>query len=184
MYIPKNKYYIFIHIPKNSGKYIRNNIMNDNDNKIIKSYWGIDLNLNLDLAHISYIKKDEFIEKNIEYNYFTYIRNPYDRIISAFFYKNPDKNINDFKNFVETSLVLYEFSMNFDSNIIHYYPQYLFICDENLNIPKFIKIYKIENPKEYNLIEYFNNECIEIINKIYSQDFLLFNYECISTTDK
>ena len=31
----KNKYYVFIHIPKNSGKYIRNKITNNIDNKII-----------------------------------------------------------------------------------------------------------------------------------------------------
>ena len=30
--------------------------------------------------------------------------------------------------------------MNFNTGIIHYYPQYLFVCDENINIPKNIKI--------------------------------------------
>ena len=40
--------YIYIHIPKNSGKYIRNKIKSNN--KIIKSYWGIQNNL--DVAHI------------------------------------------------------------------------------------------------------------------------------------
>jgi len=56
--------------------------------------------------------------------------------------------------------------MDFDCKIIHYYPQYLFICDENLDIPKNIKIDKLEDceqPKQYNLINYFD-------------DFLFFNY--------
>ena len=176
-----SKYYIFIHIPKNSGKYIRNKILNDKNNKIIKSYWGV--KLNLDLAHIPYIKKDEFIEK-IEDNYFTYTRNRYDRIISSFFYNYPQKNIDDFKFFIKNTLVLYDFSINFNAGIIHYYPQYLFVCDENINISKNIKISKLEhseNPKKYILSDYFDNKCIEIINLIYIKDFLLFDYQTIKS---
>lgn len=181
IYKNTNTNYIFIHIPKNSGKYIRNKIFNDNNNEIVKSYW--DIYSNLDLAHIPYIKKDEFIENNIEYNYFTYTRYPYDRIISGFFYKNPDKNIDDFQNFVKNTLILYDFSMNFNCDIIHYYPQYLFVCDENLNIPKNITISKLENlenPRKYNLSEYFDSNCINIINNIYIKDFLFFDYQMIN----
>ena len=138
IYETQNKYYIYIHIPKNSGKYIRNKISNNKDNKIVRNYWGV--RLRIDLAHIPYVKKNKFIENNIEYNYFTYTRCPYDRIISAFFYKNPKKNINDFKHFVKNTLTMYEFNMSFNNTIIHYYPQYLFVCDENLDIPKNIKI--------------------------------------------
>ena len=69
MLIFKNntKYYIFIHIPKNSGTYMRNKLKNDNNNEIIKYYW--DYLDKLDLAHIPYIKRSEFIDNNIEYNY-------------------------------------------------------------------------------------------------------------------
>jgi hypothetical protein len=174
-------YYIFIHIPKNSGKYIRNKLTIDKNNKIIKSYW--DIEAKFDLAHIPYVLRHKFIEKNIEYNYFTYTRNPYDRIISAFFYKNPKKKINDFINFVKNNLILYDFNMEFNKDIIHYYPQYLFICDENLIIPKQIEILKLENvekPKKYDLPNYFDNECIAIINKIYIKDFTLLDYQLIS----
>jgi len=173
----QHKYYIYIHIPKNSGKYIRNKIANNKSNKILKKYWGV--KNNFDLAHIPYVKKNNFIKNNIEYNYYTYTRCPYNRIISAFFYLNPGKNPHHFKHFVKNTLISYKFNMDFKCNIIHYYPQYLFICDENLDIPKNIKIDKLENceqPKQYNLINYFDDECINIINKIYSKDFLFFNY--------
>lgn len=176
----QNKYYVFIHIPKNGGKYIRNKIYNDKDNEIIQSYWGIDLYLNLDLAHIPYLKNNIFIKNDIEYNYFAYTRCPYHRIISAFLYKNPNKNINNFKDFVKNTLIKYDFSIKFDYKIIHYYPQYLFVCDENLHIPKNIKLYKLEDvekPKKYHLTKYFDDTCINIINNIYSKDFLFFNYE-------
>ena len=45
-----SKYFVFLHIPKNGGKYIRSTILNSNSNKVIKSYWGVEENL--DLAHI------------------------------------------------------------------------------------------------------------------------------------
>jgi hypothetical protein len=173
-----NKYNIFIHIPKNSGTYIRQKITNNKNNKILYEYWGIESGF--DLAHIPYIMRNMFITGNIEYNYFTHTRNPYHRIISAFFYKDNKKNIDDFKYFVKNTLITYDFNMSFDYNIIHYYPQYLFVCDENLDIPKNIKIDKIEDvetPKTYDLTKYFNDECLNIINNIYSKDFLYFNYQ-------
>jgi DNA polymerase III epsilon subunit-like protein len=85
--------------------------------------------------------------------------------------------INKFMN--EKSDYLIAHNMDFDYKIIHYYPQYLFICDENLDIPKNIKINKLEyceQPKQYNLINYFDDECINIINNIYRNDFLFLNY--------
>lgn len=172
-----NKHYIFIHIPKNSGKYFREKIKSDTNNKIIKSYWGEFHNE--DLAHIPYIKRNKFIDLNINYNYFTYSRCPYDRIISAFFYKNNRSNINDFKNFIKKTLSLYNFSMDFNSTIIHYYPQYLFVCNEELTIPQNIKIDKIDAPKKYILKDYFDDVCIHIINNIYNKDFIYFNYQMI-----
>ena len=173
-----NKCYVFIHIPKNSGKYIRHKIANNPDNKILNDYWHIESNL--DLAHIPYMKKNDFITHTIE-KYFTYTRCPYDRIISGFFYKNSDKNIDDFKIFIKNTLISYDFDISFDYMIIHYYPQYLFICDENLDISH-VEINKIEdneNPRKYDLLQYFDDESIHIINRIYEKDFLFFNYSMI-----
>lgn len=169
--------YVFIHIPKNGGNFIRKKIVDNKNNKILNNYWNI--KLGLDLAHIPYMKKNNFLKNDIEYKYFTNTRNPYDRIISAFFYKNITTNIDDFKHFVKNTLISYDFNMSFDYTIIHYYPQYLFVCDENLDIPKNIKIDKLEDvetPKKYDLTKYFDDECFNIINNIYSKDFLFFNY--------
>lgn len=177
----ENNYYIYIHIPKNAGKYIRTKIIKNKNNQIIKKYWNIVDNL--DLAHIPYIKKNLFIDINLNYNYFTYTRCPYDRIISGFFYKNSEKKIEDFKDFIKNTLPLYKFDIIFDQNIIHYYPQYLFVCDENSEICKNIDIKKLEDnekPRKYNLTKYFDDECINIINNIYHNDFIFFNYEKIN----
>lgn len=170
--------YIFFHIPKNSGKYIRNIIKSNN--KIIKSYWGIQNNL--DVAHIPFMFINNYIKKNIDtYKCFSYSRNPYNRIISAFFYLNPRKSINDFKYFCKNKLIKLNFHLNFDKSYIHYYPQYLFVCDKNLKINKvtILKLEEHERPKIYDINKYFDKEIIKIINNIYSKDFELFNYKKI-----
>lgn len=184
MIIYKNKdfYYIFIHVPKNGGKYTRKQLIDNSENEIIKSYWGICKESNLDLAHIPYIKINNFIDKSINYNYFSYSRNPYDRIISAFFYCNKKRKIKDFAPFVKYRLSQYEFNLDFNRTYIHYYPQYLFLCDENLLVYPTIKIKKLEdceNPPRYDLKLYFCRKSLKIVNEIYKNDFLFFGYNMI-----
>jgi len=124
------------------------------------------------------MKRDLFIEQNEQYIYFSFSRNPYDRIISAFFYLNPNTSKDKFKYFIKNKLPTLDFNLSFDCSIIHYYPQYLFLCDETLTLSSDINIKKIkdcESPKKYNLSEYFDNECIDIVGRIYEKDLLL-NY--------
>ena len=167
-----NKYYVFIHIPKNGGKYIRNKI--HKNNRVIKSYWGVVSGF--DLAHIPYSKRNAFINPNVEHHYYAYTRNPYDRIISAYYYKNPTKQKPDFILFLTKVLPTLDFS-DFDSEFIHYYPQYLFVCDEHSVKVKMIKLEEVENPKRYTIE--LPDECIRIINTVYNKDFELFNYQRI-----
>ena len=130
--------------------------------------------------------KNKYINNlNLEnINYYTYVRNPYNRIISAFFYKNKGKKIKDFKLFVKKHLIKFNFDNYFDKNLIHYYPQYMFICDNDFKINK-VKFDKLENKEEYNikkynLIDYFDLETIKIINEIYKTDFKMFDYKLLS----
>ena len=56
----------------------------------------------------------------------------------------------------------------------------MFVCDKNLDIPKNIKLDKLEDvetPRKYDLTTYFDDECYNIINNIYCKDFLFFNYQ-------
>jgi hypothetical protein len=74
--------------------------------------------------------------------------------------------------------------MKFDKKMIHYYPQYLFVCDEEFHIPKHIELRKLEEfetPKIYNLIEFLDDRCIEVIHQVYGQDFVLFGYDTITS---
>jgi hypothetical protein len=185
IFTKNSKYYVFIHIPKNGGKFIRKNIINDTDNIILKTCWGIDGIF--DLAHIPYIKRNKYVNDHSIYTYFAYSRNPYDRLISAYFYKFPTQNINSTKSienlrrFIKTDLQNYTFSDKFEYNIIHYYPQYMFVCDNNFDITD-VGVEKLEtsyNPKQYCILKFLDAECINIINKIYEKDFILFGYDMI-----
>lgn len=185
IYINNDKIYCYIHIPKNSGTFIRKTIKNNKKNKIIIKLWGCESTPH-DKAHIPFMLKNKYINNlNLEnINYYTYVRNPYDRIISAFFYKNERKKIKDFKLFIKNHLTKFNFDKNFDKNLIHYYPQYMFICDTDFKINK-VKFDKLENKEEYNikkynLIDYFDLETIKIINEIYKIDFERFDYKLLS----
>ena len=143
-----NLYYVYIHIPKNGGKYIRKKIMDNNKNEILRAYWCTENNF--DLAHIPYVKRNEYVEPTINYHYFTYSRNPYHRLISGYFYlvelNRFANSIQEFRSFIKNILKTYKFELSFDSNMIHFYPQYLFLCDETYQIPNTIKIIKSRAP--------------------------------------
>jgi len=94
--IVNNVNYVYIHIPKNSGRYIRQKIQRNNNNSIIKYYFGEDKVF--DFAHIPYIKREKYVPNfdTNEYQYYAHSRNPYDRIISAYIYKNKNNDIINF----------------------------------------------------------------------------------------
>jgi hypothetical protein len=95
-----------------------------------------------------------------------------------FFYLNPTNTISDFMFFCKNTLPQCKFDFNYNKNIIHYYPQYMFVCDKDYNLAD-IKIYKLEDyekPVKYDINKYFDSKCIEIINKIYEKDFVLLGY--------
>ena len=165
---------IYIHIPKNSGKYIRGCIKKNKENRILKGYWGVENDL--DLAHIPYVKRRGFINERERYNYITYSRNPYDRLISAFYYKNNGKEIDDFKKYCKEGLPKLIFNNKYNNKIIHYYPQYLFICDKRKELIK-IKIKRIKKPKKYDIDKYYDDETLKIVNRIYKRDFEILNYK-------
>ena len=223
------KPYCFIHIPKCSGKFVREYLgsyqhllfekhylnksyeecietlrirypkkefPNIDQYKMIKSNWHIGNN-NIDLAHIPFCKKNIGLENTLidskEVKYFTFVRNPYDRIVSAYIYKTGRKNAKDFKIFVKTKLINMNFTnYTYHHGVIHYCPQYLFLVNDSNDVDENIEVFLLETyhgnfigieklvPKTYNHQEYFDGETLEIINTIYKKDFELFEYEMIS----
>ena len=193
---PNGREYIFIHIPKNCGTYLSKEICTKY--KVIKNHWGY--YDNLDMAHLPYIlyqKYNSNIQLKHPKTFIAWVRNPYNRLISAFLHLNKkylnSPDIHDrFKNFVDNELSTCEF-LDFNPRGIHYYPQHRFLTDENNQIPENITIYHIDNydlldPKPepffegvvnsgYTLDLFYNKPQILTVNRLYQRDFDLFGYK-------
>lgn len=176
--------YNFIHIPKVAGSAFYKLIEGHND-KI--SYSG----------HTRAISSLAFV------------RNPYDRLVSAYFYlMNSEELASElpaYKELINAYKDFKDFILNIEKDnliekIIHLKPMYYWICDDNRKIIV-EKIFKIEdinaidafidelgiekklsdmktNTSEHkHYLEYMDDEVIFEINKLYSLDFELFNYQ-------
>jgi len=185
--------YVFLHIPKNSGKYIRKQIRNQFEVEDIESgpvpisRYGVHVNW-----HPTYKKLVDIHYKK----FITFSRNPYDRLISTYFYLHmtDPKTIDDFKNFVKFELINFKFEnieIDFENlNFDFFFQQYKFILDNDENIPSNLTIYKLEEPqdfikfedfnlKRYNYQDYYDDEMIQIVNSIYQKDFELLGYQIL-----
>ena len=224
--------YVFIHIPKNSGRYINRQLCDKFKCYQLEGKYDIFKNLLLaptptlsinyfsyKFPHFSYKQilenKDNLPDITPDAKYIAFSRNPYDRFISGYFYLlnhlgNSNINISieilkkitmsefittiiqDFRDYIKNRLVVL-----FNENNSIMQQQYKFIVDENGNIPNDVTIYKLEdyetnteaqeffqfnnfNLIKYNYADYYDNECLEIINEVYKKDFELFGYEKIT----
>ncbi|EAK9986087.1 sulfotransferase family protein [Campylobacter jejuni] len=123
---------IFIHVPKVAGTSIER-VVFETDKWLIGHVRALD-----------YINQDK--NKFESYFSFAFVRNPFDRMVSAFHYlkkgggndydKNwANENLKDFDTFEQFVLALQ--NKNVKDKILswqHFTPQYKFICDENKNI--------------------------------------------------
>ena len=164
-------------------------------------------NIGIDKMHLYYEVIDKFIprkvlDKNIK---FCVIRNPYDRLYSAWNFIKERHGYSDVNEFVKHKLdkeFIYGKEIKPMDARIHYRPQYTFIYDEknkqfvdsiiryeNLNedLTKFnkkynfnIRIYGKDYKFKKSYINFFNKESIKKINELYKKDFLLLNYKMIN----
>ncbi|EDP7219545.1 TPA: sulfotransferase family 2 domain-containing protein, partial [Campylobacter jejuni] len=123
---------IFIHVPKVAGTSIER-VVFETDKWLVGHVRALD-----------YINQDK--NKFESYFSFAFVRNPFDRMVSAFHYlkkgggNNGDKiwadeNLKNFDTFEQFVLALK--NKNIKDKILswqHFTPQYKFICDENKNI--------------------------------------------------
>jgi len=181
----------FIHITKTAGTSI------EDVSRKAGLFWG--------RFHKEYAKRWHkpftTIDKTIreKYDWFTVVRNPYDRILSEFYCRwiTPiDKNVSieQFNKQIQSHILhrqKHRQSLDF-----HYTEQYLYIDNSVvIHILKFENLFDEFNRlmQKYNIkitldvktnvgkkqytIEDFNVETICLINHVYEKDFSMFNYE-------
>jgi hypothetical protein len=176
----------FIHITKTAGSSIerigkKNNIL---WGKFHKEYgWW----------HEIFPRKKSSLKD--KYDWFTVVRNPYTRVVSEFYYCYPvrskTKNVNEFNQLIQQSIK--RRSKNGD----HWTEQYkYFDSDYDIQVLKFENInqdfkdlmnkYSInielsihENQTKNKIFDVkdLSSETLDLVRKIYSKDFSLFNYD-------
>tara|TARA_R100000458_G_C8118162_1_gene138144 strand:- start:38 stop:589 length:552 start_codon:yes stop_codon:yes gene_type:complete len=177
---------IFTHIPKTAGTSIKEALLNDNNFSLLDSQKH---------ESIHNIKKNNIKAYN-KYRKFTVVRNPYDKMISTYFFLQKN-NINkhmDVRQFNEWIKDPYKLpciqKLPIQTKYLLIVPQYLWIDEtvtvlkyENLNneLNKFLNqkivLPKINNSKHEHYLKYYNNKSLTIIRERYKEDFNKFNYE-------
>jgi hypothetical protein len=197
----------FVHIPKNSGTWINKQIKENYE--VVKFFWNNDKNTNLrfgyegylDRAHIPIDIFEKYFFKDHIQKYYCLVRNPYQRLISAFNYRTKryrfpmeSETFFAFKAFVKTKLKRNDPnqpSFRKHGFGVHYLSQHLFI--RNCNKEK-INVYKVEEASSvalnvdkqkfrsnsHPLHLYYDEETIKIVNEKYYEDFIKFGYNIIT----
>jgi hypothetical protein len=194
---------LFVHIPKTGGTSIEEKFnINHNNNELFSHIERIvDGTLYAPQHWTPYIIKNRFPEQFEEYKKFCFVRNPYTKIISEYFwcrthagprYGTENKTIDEFiktlnpftrdhllpqyryfEN-IEYDYVLRNESLNEDFAIM----AEDFSFDGTLPHSNKNKVgLKKEGIDHY--IKQVNSESIETINRLYRKDFELFNYEMV-----
>ena len=196
---------LFIHIPKTGGTSLEKYLSQKYDIPLdAKSLYSSSKNgfKHVSLQHQTYNSLYKHKKRfNIDFDglkIISIVRNPYERLVSDLFFFDLIKD-NTSQNEVYRTIKKYINSNGYDN---HNIPQYLFLIDKNNNINKDIKIFKTETLTDelrmYGFVDFndlcntntntskdyysfLNNKSIKLINKIYKEDFKLFNYQIIQS---
>ena len=189
----KNKF-IFIHIPKCCGSSIEKTLADDSC--IFKSgTWPHNLKLKYPLNHCTLddIEESKVLHPNFDKFYsFTFVRNPFDRLVSEYFYlKNRLKLSDDIKKeliyLAERSLngvmgnhcvSQYKFinnKINFIGKFENLQQDFNIVCDK-IGIPQ-QQLLHINKSKHKHYTEYYDDETREIVAEKYAKDIEYFDYE-------
>jgi hypothetical protein len=206
MIIYDKKKIIFIHIPKNSGTAMTEELQKTyKDTKLLMNCEKDGINIGIDKMHLYYDVIDKFISKNILDDYFKFciIRNPYNKLYSSWNFIKERHGYSDVNDFIKYKLdeeFIYGKELIPGDARVHYRPQFTFVYDnennkfadfiiryENLNedISRMNEKYGLNIPlydngnTHINYIILLNKESITKINSLYKKDFELFNYEMI-----
>ena len=184
---------VFIHIPKCGGS------------SMFSSRYTI-FGHDLRQKNFKYFKDSEWIKRKAQFT-FTFVRNPWDRLVSSYFYLKNGGNCEgdkiDFKNFFMHYSNFEDMLLNWNDifyNQIHFKPQWEWICDDDENIivdyvGRFenlqqdfdiicdkIRIPQQQLPhknksKHKHYTEYYDDETRQTVKERYTRDIEHFGYK-------
>lgn len=114
-----------------------------------------------------------------------YLRDPYDRLISAWNYRYKRENRCSFEKFIKRKLVDINFNDKHPIPLTHIYPQHKFVINEQGEIDPLVKLYRLEDHehgslklrnfklRKYDLDKHYDAESREIVETVYKKDFEL-----------
>ena len=188
--------YIFVHIPKCGGNSV---------NKFIRRKNISVIDHNIRAKNFKYLK--DRVAENLKGYVFTFSRNPWDRLVSAYFYLRQGGYITkdkiDYDKYLSHYSTFEDMVLNWNDNLfnqLHFMEQYKWICDSNGElIPDFIGRFenlqedfdivcdKIGIPKQKlphknkskhkHYTEYYNDETRQIVAEKYAKDIEYFGYK-------
>jgi hypothetical protein len=202
---------LYIHIPKTGGTFITNNVLRMG-NKPGKEKGAGEYNFfgtanNIEYTHSTALEIKKIIGKTFNSYYsFAFVRNPFDKLVSEFFYLQKQKNANkgfivekNFKKFIiELNNKFHLLDNEPQYKINHYTPQHKFIMDNNnkimidflgrfenfsTDIKKImnklnisIPVIKLNTTTHKHYTQYYDKETIKMVEEMYKEDLDLFNY--------
>lgn len=206
MIICVEKSFIFIHIPKSSGTEMSAQLLKTYNCNLLQQ---VDPKTGLDKMHLHQDVIDKYISPDILSSFFKFciVRNPYERLYSAWYFikdRHGYDNVNDFIKEKLSKEFIFGKEMFPGDARVHYRPQYTFIYSDDgeikvdlilryeslnediakmnkktgLKIPEYGKFERYSKAKYTPL---FNKDSIKKINDLYREDFYFLGYEMIDT---
>lgn len=190
---------LFIHIPKTGGTKLE--IELKKTHKCKETLYSLNklatkiINMQHFYYTTIYNSRNKFNINFDNIKIISFVRNPYDRIISDLFWFRLIKKDSTNEEIYSVIKNNYLYRDNLDN---HNIPQYKFVTDKNNKLIKTIKIFKTETLNQSNdelskfiglniniqksnvnkdYSKYLNKESISLINDFYKTDFELFNYK-------
>lgn len=192
--ISLDKKFIFIHIPKCAGSSIES-LISDSSCILNSNSWPHNLKVNYPLNHLTLndIKNSKILNPNFEKFFsFTFVRNPFARLISEYFYLKPRLGLSEnikkeliflsskfqngiFGNHCMSQSKFINNEIDFVGKVENLQEDFNIICDK-IKIKRNHLSRKNRTSHEHYSI-YYDEELKEIVSKRYKEDLENFNYK-------
>jgi hypothetical protein len=191
----------FVHVPRTGGSSIEKALgimgVNNEGSQRPSAEILYGIHQGVALQHLPAREIKKFVP---DYFTFSFVRNPFDRVVSEYFYRQDQQPEMDFKSFL-FSVVLPERQGYFERHIFsdHYFDQIQFLTDERGHtLVDFVG--RFENlEKDFNKIcrmigqdlklphmgktirrsyrDYYDHESIDLVSQVYQRDLRAFHYQ-------